>query len=250
MLFLLNDVVFDMDPRALVPPLDNVLVRRAINHAINRDKWMQVALGRFTHSEGPIPPAMAACDPKLHGYDYNPDKARSLLLKSGISLPLSLQLWHSTEESTRFIVQGIQGDLHAVGIELDLKAATYGELMTAAQVRHQVPMTLTAWYPSLPDPVDMLGTQFDGRAVTNQATMNLAFYNNPAVNGLFDQAAPEIDLPKRYALYQQAERLIVADAPWVFLGHLNILGLPQPWLKGPLVDPIYWYRLDRVWIER
>jgi peptide/nickel transport system substrate-binding protein len=165
-------------------------------------------------------------------------------------MPLRLQLWHSTEESTRFIVQGIQGDLKEIGIEVELRAATYGELMTTAQIRGRVPMTLTAWYPSIPDPVDMLGTQFDGRSVTNVASMNIAFYNNPKVNRLFDEAAPEVDLPLRYARYREAERLILADAPWVCLGHLNILGLPQKWLKGPLVDPIYWYRLDRIWMER
>ena len=55
-------------------------------------------------------------------------------------------------------------------------------------------------------------------------------------------------MPKRYALYQQAEELIVRDAPWVFLGHPNLFALRQPRLKGPLLDA--GYRFDRVWIEQ
>jgi len=103
---------------------------------------------------------------------------------------------------------------------------------------------------TIPDPVDMLGTQFDGRAITNENTMNIAFYSNSVVNQLLDQGAAELDLPKRFAVYQQAEELIVRDAPWAFLGHPNLYALRQPWLKGPLMEPFSLYRFDRVWIER
>ena len=233
-----------------IPPLDQVLVRRAINFAIQRDKWMKVSLGVNSHSEGPTPPAVAGYDPELHGYTSDPERARHLLRESGVKLPLKLTLWHPIDDNNRFIAQGIQGDLRLVDIELDLKAVNYGELITAIQTRGRIPMSLSGWNATIPDPVDMLGTQFDGRSVTNPATVNFSFYNNPAVNQLLDEAAPEVDLKARYARYRKAERIILADAPWVCLGHLNILGLPQPWLKGPLMDPIYWYRFDRVWIER
>jgi peptide/nickel transport system substrate-binding protein len=104
-------------------------------------------------------------------------------------------------------------------------------------------------YFGFPDPVDMLGACFDGRTIKNSSSFNFAFYNNPEVNRLLDLAAPEVELSKRYALYQQAEELIVRDAPWVFLGHPNLVVLRQPWIKGPLVEPLWWYRYDRVWIE-
>lgn len=57
-------------------------------------------------------------------------------------------------------------------------------------------------------------------------------------------------LSKRYVLYQQAEELIVRDAPWVFLGHRNFFALRQPWLKGPIMDALSGYRFDRLWIEQ
>jgi len=118
------------------------------------------------------------------------------------------------------------------------------------QTRRRVPMAFWGWNLTIPDPVEMLGAQFDGRTLTlGAANNNLAFFNNPEVNRLLDLAAPETDLPKRYALYQQAEELIVRDAPWVFLGHRNLVVLHQPWLKGPLVEPLWWVRYDRVWIE-
>ena len=110
-------------------------------------------------------------------------------------------------------------------------------------------MGLMGYSTTIPDPSDLLAANFDGRTITNSSAFNFSFYNNPVVNRLLDLAALEMDLPKRYALYQQAEELIVRDAPWVFLGHQNLFALRQPWLKGPIMDAIISYRLDRVWIE-
>ncbi|HRI14139.1 MAG TPA: ABC transporter substrate-binding protein [Verrucomicrobiota bacterium] len=247
-----RETLFQTDYVALnteIPPLDNLKVRRAINHAIDRDRRMRVDQGYFTHAEGAIPPIMPGFNSQLRGYDYNPTKARELLRDSGLPLPLRTTMWHGTEERVRVLAQGIQWDLHQVGIEVALKPVATAELFTSAQKRGLVPMTLSGWFVGIPDPVDMLGALFDGRAVTSAATMNLAFYNNPEVNRLLDQAASEVNLSQRFARYQHAEELIVRDAPWAFLGHQSLYALRQPWLKGPLMEPIWVYRFDRVWIE-
>ena len=110
-------------------------------------------------------------------------------------------------------------------------------------------MGLSGYSPYNPDPSELLANNFDGQTITNRSAFNFAFYNNPEVNRLLDLAAPEADLPKRYALYQQAEALLVNDAPWVFLGHQNLFALRQPWLKGPIMGAMSGYRFDRVWIE-
>ena len=231
-----------------IPPLDNVLVRRAISHAVNRDLRMRVAQGFFTHAEGMLPPVMPGYNPRLRGYDYNPEKAREILRKSGLPLPLHTVLWHDPSRSDE--AQGFQWDLDQVGIKVELKAVLFSQLTQAQRTGDRVPMALDGYFLISPDPVDMLVGNFDGRTIKNDSAFNFAFYNNPEVNRLLDLAAPEVELAKRYALYQQAEELIVRDAPWVFLGHPNLVVLRQPWIKGPLVEPLWWYRYDRVWIEK
>lgn len=245
-----REILFGTDGIILnttVPPLNNRLVRQAINHAINRDLRMHVAQGVYTHAEGVIPPTMRAYNPQLRGYDYDPSKARELLRESGLSLPLRTELWHDPAASAD--AQGFQWDLEQVGIKVELKAVAFGQLMEAQGTRGRVPMGYSGWYVAVPDPVDILGANFDGRYVTNAVMFNFSYYNNPEVNRLLDLAAPEGIDAKRHALYQQAEELIVRDAPWVFLGHWNLVVLRQPWLKGPLVEPLWWFRFDRVWIE-
>jgi ABC-type transport system substrate-binding protein len=231
-----------------IPPLNNRLVRQAINYAINRDLRMHVAQGRSTHAEGMLPPIMPGYNPRLRGYDYNPKKAREILRKSGLPLPLRTVLWHEPSRSDE--AQGFQWDLDQVGIKVELKAVSNSQLNQAQMTPDIVPMACSGYFLISPDPVDMLGACFDGRAITNSSASNYSFYNNPEVNRLLGLAAPEVELSKRYALYQQAEELIVRDAPWVFLGHPNLVVLRQPWIKGPLVEPLWWYRFDRVRIEK
>ena len=231
-----------------IPPLDNVFVRRAISHALNRDLQMRVAQGFFTHAEGMLPPVMPGYNPRLRGYEYNPDEARQILRESGLALPLRTELWHNTSDAGRNQAQGFQWDLKQVGIEVDLKQVSSAVLAASESIRGMVPMALDGWTAGIPDPGEILTMNFDGRTITAAMTMNTAYYNNPAFDRLLDLAAPEADLPKRYALYQQAEALLVNDAPWVFLGHQNLFALRQPWLKGPLMA-LSGLRPDRVWIE-
>ena len=232
-----------------VPPLTNVLVRRAINHAINRDKWERVGTRYATHCEGVMPRIMPGFNPALVGYEFNPDKARQLLRESGLPLPLHAVLWHGLDEPVRFLAQGVQADLKRVGVEVQLKPVTMAQLIEAMMVRREVPMGISGWFAALPDGADILGQQFDGRTVTNALTWNASFYQNPEVDQLLDEAAPEIDLARRFETYQRAEQIIVRDAPCVFLGHQNKYALRQRRLKGRLLEPLWIYRLDRVWIE-
>jgi ABC-type transport system substrate-binding protein len=140
--------------------------------------------------------------------------------------------------------------LDQVGIKVELKAVSNSQLNQAQMMPDIVPMAYSGYFSISPDPGDMLGANFDGLTITNRSSNNYSFYNNPEVNRLLDLAAPEVKLSKRYALYQQAEELIVRDAPWVFLGHPNLVVLRQPWIKGPLVEPLWWYRFDRIRIEK
>lgn len=155
-----------------IPPLDNVLVRRAISHALNRDLRMRVAQGFNTHAEGMLPPVMPGYNPRLRGYDYNPDKARELLRKSGLSLPLRSVLWHNTSDARRTAAQGFQWDLKQVGIEVDLKEVSGSELLMSQSIRGTVPMGLTGYATGVPDPSDMLAMNFDGRTITNASAYN------------------------------------------------------------------------------
>ena len=105
---------------------------------------------------------------------------------------------------------------------------------------------MNGWNVSLPDPKDSLGTQFDGRLIDDVSLLNMSFYNNPEVNRLLDEGSAATDLAVRFARYRAAERLILRDAPYAFLGHGRLFALRQAWVKGPVLDSLWWFRFDRV----
>lgn len=48
-----------------------------------------------------------------------------------------------------------------------------------------------------------------------------------------------MDEKKRDSFYGEAEEMIVADAPWVFLWHRTDFTIRQPWIKNYRIYPIY-----------
>ena len=59
--------------------------------------------------------------------------------------------------------------------------------------------------------------------------------------------AVEADAGRRPALYREAEERIVRDAPWIFPGHANLFALRHPSILGPVLEPLGYCRLDRLW---
>lgn len=100
------------------------------------------------------------------------------------------------------------------------------------------------------DPKDFILARFDGRTLTNSSHLNMSFYDSPQVNALIDAAGLTSDRKERLALFLKAEKIIVEDAPWIFLAHKNQFLLRQPWIKGDLIDPSGIHRLERAWMER
>jgi peptide/nickel transport system substrate-binding protein/oligopeptide transport system substrate-binding protein len=233
-----------------MPPLDHLEVRQALNYAVNKPRCVRTANGRVEPATGILPPFVPGYNSNLVGYPYDPEKAKALLVGSGMAQPIWLTLWHPRDFELAMVAQGIQSDLHGIGVEVELKEVTSSELNSAIMIRGKVPMALTGWISIMPDPKDLLSSLFDGRTITNTPTTDYAFYNNPEVNRLLDEAATNVILSARYALYQRAEEIIVRDAPFVFLGYPKVFALKQPWIKGRLIEPLWPFRLDRVWIER
>ncbi len=233
-----------------MPPLDNPKVRLALNYAVDKPRRVRSANGRWEPAKGLIPPFVPGYNPALTGYPFDPQKAKTLLAESGVAQPIRLTLWHALDLDSRALAEGIQSDLQGIGVQVELKPVTMTELNTAAAIRGTVQMASTGWVSPIPDPKDVLASLFDGRTITNTPTMNYSFYNNAEVNRLFDQAATNLVLSTRHALYRQAEEIIVRDAPALFLGHPNLFALKQPWIKGRLTEPLYAFRLDRVWREQ
>jgi peptide/nickel transport system substrate-binding protein len=155
-----------------VPLLQDFRVRRALGHAIDRQKL----LDSFYNGESApldswlLPQQWAAAPPaQLTRYPYNPDAARRLLdevglldadgdglrnLSDGAPLTLTLLVAEPRQGGLRMqIAESIQRDLAAVGISLTLEQRSAQELLSpeGPLYRRQFQLALFAWQAT-PDP--------------------------------------------------------------------------------------------------
>ena len=70
---------------------------------------------------------------------------------------------------------------------------------------------------------------------------NTSFYDNPEVDDLLAQAVRGLGQEERKALYQQAEQIIVDDAPWVFLGYQKHQVVTRANITDFQLQPTYIY---------
>jgi ABC-type oligopeptide transport system substrate-binding subunit len=94
-------------------------------------------------------------------------------------------------------------------------------------------MFQSGWCADYPDPENFADALFH-----TGATQNASHYSNPQVDTLLENARVEKDVSKRIEMYQQAEQMIVNDAPAVFLTHPIGHELVKPYVKGYVFSPI------------
>jgi peptide/nickel transport system substrate-binding protein len=75
---------------------------------------------------------------------------------------------------------------------------------------------------------------------------NTAFYNNPEVDKLLNQANEETDVAKRTTLFNQAENMAVDDAPWLFISHAKHQVAIRKRVKDFQLQPTYFYYFNNV----
>ena len=233
-----------------LPPFDNVNVRRAVNHAIDRERIVGLISDRGIPARGVLPPGMPGFNEALTGYDHDPEKARTLLEEAGFTEGFTTELMVTAQSGIDSkIGQAVQQDLAEVGITVEIRPVTGPTRIEATGRRGAVPFATFGWYQDYPDPSNFLDVLLNGNRITEVHSTNVAFYDNERVNALLNEASSSTDQGHRLALYQEAERLIVDDAPWVFLYYPQMYLLRQPWLKGLKLNPVWPIRYELMWIE-
>jgi ABC-type oligopeptide transport system substrate-binding subunit len=101
------------------------------------------------------------------------------------------------------------------------------------------------WIADYPDPQNFLEIKLHSGSADNETK-----YSNPEVDDLLDQAKTETDEAERIRLYQEAEKLIVEDSPWIPLFHGQDSVLIKPYVKNLPNAPFVIPRLRYVTIER
>lgn len=101
-------------------PLDDVRVRRALNHAVDRESFAKVTMAGLSEiATTMLPKAHWAYDPSLENfYKYDPDKAKALLAEAGHKDGLDLHLIGFNDQRQQQRQEVLQEQLRKVGFRL------------------------------------------------------------------------------------------------------------------------------------
>ncbi len=234
-----------------IKPFDDVRVRRALNHAVNKRRLVQLANPAFPVAKGILPPTMPGYDPNLTDYAYDPEQAKRLLAEAGLAGGFRTQFYYGDSvPHWKRLCMAIAEDWSQVGVHADLIQLSAAAMDDAYTTRHKIPCGYYGWVQDYPDPSDFLDVLLNGEGIVETGCNNQAFYNNPQVNAALKEAGNCVDPPRRNALYGAIEKTILRDAPWIPILHPLYPTVVQPWVKGFKPHPVWLYRYETLWIER
>lgn len=219
------------------PLSNNKKLRQAINYAIDREKIVKYVLKfkGYPAENGPIPKGMPGYDSNIIGYRYNKDKATKLLEEAGYpnGKGLSLKLTISNEETQKMIGEAVQAQLKDVGIDVQLEFIQ-GSTLRSAQVGGELAFWRANWGADYFDPENFMALFYSENKTPNGP--NYTHYSNPAVDSLYELGIKETDFNKRKELYNNAEKIIIDDSPWIFLLYNEIIYLRSKRIKDMYID--------------
>jgi len=230
-------------------PFDDKRVRQALNYAVNKDAIVKDVLkGTGAASRGPVLPGTWGADPALKAYPYDPERAKKLLAEAGYPNGFSTTLWvpesGSGMQAPVAMSTVMQSNLKAVGVNVSLQIMEWGAYLAKLRTKEQELFALS-WMAGTEDP-DMVMYPLLHSSQWTPVGPNRALYKNARFDALLQQARLTTDQAKRAQLYKEAQRILVDDAPWVFVDHEIQIAALSKRVQGFKLHPSFDLRVETI----
>ena len=240
--------------RTDMPPFNDVRVRRAISHAIDRQALIEAVWGRGAPTaavsrglvEWSVPIDQLGAGAKY--YEYDPKEARRLLAEAGFPKGFKTQLTVTSGLGRDLVddAQLVQRFLKEVGIEAELKIQEYGAYAaTTVQGKFEgltrTPLG-TTWEP-------------DGRlyrAYASDSSRNVGHVHDPTLTAMLKEQRRTKDMEARKKLIIDIQRYVAEQQYYVYLNSNTITTSWQPYVKNfaPNHSFDYGNRAAALWLDR
>ncbi len=208
-------------------PLDNVLVRRALTHAIDRVAFIHKVMNGMG---SPIGSHFVPTDPNFINlasmYSYDPARAQELLAQADVQTPLRLVL---SLPPTPYALSGgpvIRDYLAAIGVELELKMLSWQAWLDTV-FKGDFDLSLIVHVESLDFPIYVNPDYYFG-------------YDSQSFRSLVRQHAQSSNPRTRARLFMDIQRHLAQDAVNVWIFNPYVSSVIREGLKGlPMDYPLY-----------
>jgi glutathione transport system substrate-binding protein len=223
-------------------PFDNPKVRQAVAYAINKEAVAKVAFNGYAAPAEGVVPAGVEYAVKLGPWPYDLAKAKQLLAEAGYPNGFETELWSAYNHTTaNKVTQVIQQQLQQVGIKTRitlLEAGQRVEKVESWQDPKTAPVRLyyVGWSSSTGEADWALRPLLYGGSWP-PSLFNTAYYKNDKVDADIKGAQLTTNTAEKAKLYEDAQKLIWADAPWAPLVTERLLSVHNRKLSGVYVIP-------------
>ncbi|HDM10368.1 MAG: ABC transporter substrate-binding protein [Deltaproteobacteria bacterium] len=230
-------------------PFNNKLIRKAASYATPYKKIIEVALGGLgRQAVGPVPYGQFGHDETLPQYTYDLEKARKLMTQAGHpkGIKEKVMFTYASENAVeKAFAPLIREEFAKIGIQVDIRPMNWTaqwDLMKGGPEKAQ-DMAALLWWPTFSDPYETLYSLWH---VEKKPYWNFSYYKNPEFDETILQAYSTPDSKKAQALYSKAQRMLIEDAPSIFLADVQRPVFKSRRLKGYIINPNYprvafWY---------
>lgn len=232
-------------------PFDDVRVRRAFNYALDKELLIETfSGGDALVATGSLPPGMPGyTDDPNRGYRFDPVKANQLLDEAGYTdrstfpvLTYTTSGYGDVGGYETAVISLWQETLGVIIQPVVIDPFIYYDELYAGNTGN---IYQDGWCADYPDPQNFLDVLYH-----SGSQQNIGRYVNPEVDALLEQARIERVVATRLTKYAEIERLIVADAPVVFVSHSLQAALVSPDLDRFVLTPLGVRQWHRVGVNR
>ncbi|MGL4393065.1 MAG: ABC transporter substrate-binding protein, partial [Fusobacteriaceae bacterium] len=206
-------------------------VRRAISMAVDRDSIIQaVVIGNAKKANSFLAPSVFGYSSTAKIVDYNPAEAKKIIEQKKL-VGTTLILGTTSASISSQTAEIIQAQLKEVGLNVEIQKLEWGAYLDATS-KGKLDMFLLGWGPSTMDGDYGLYPNFHSSQISGGG--NRAFYSNPKVDKLLENAKKEMNVEKRKKMYAEVQDIINNDAVLLPTYYRNTTIGIQKNIEGPL----------------
>jgi peptide/nickel transport system substrate-binding protein len=224
------------------PPFDNIKVRQAVSYAMPYKDMVDIGLGGLgQQARGPIPYTQFGHDKDVYQYTTDLAKAKKLMAEAGFPDGIKekvIYTYAAENQVEKAFSPLIKESLAKIGIDVDIRPMIWNaqwDLMKGGPEKAQH-MGALLWWPTFSDPYDTLYSLWHSE---EKPFFNFSYYRNPEYDDLIDKAYTSPDVEQAKALYAKAQKILVEEAPSVYLMDVELPVFVRNELKGYVINPSY-----------
>ncbi|PYZ97070.1 ABC transporter substrate-binding protein [Alteribacter lacisalsi] len=202
-------------------PFDDVLVRQALNHAVDKEALIETLFaGLAEPAKNIIPPDYLGYNDNVDEYEYDPERAMELLEEAGYADGLEFDLWtmpvaRPYMPDPQRAAEVLQENFNEVGVTANIHTEEWATYLERTEQGEQ-DLFMLGWSGTNGDPDYFYGNLLHGSAIPGG---NRTFYRSDEADDLFNRGKVSIDDDERDEIYQEAAQVVHEDAPMIPLVH-------------------------------